>query len=302
MTVVVVLLSVVCIYLSINKLLVNRELRRITKEIKHLGLDSNCQLTVELNNPAVIDLAVAVNNLQERHQETVVEYVKREGEYKQSMADISHDLRTPLTALSGYLKLLKKEEGIAPKNKEYLDIAYEKAGALKRLVTSLFELARLECNAYHFEWSSVNLKEVLEQQLASFYPEFLQRRLEPKVAIADTAMEIRADDTAVQRIISNLLQNALQHGCGNICLNAFVKEERVVVEISNSAPHLNVEEVAQLFARSYTVDPVRTHSGGGLGLAIVKAFTEQMGGRAEGELKAGRLYITVSFRLNNILK
>jgi len=296
MIIAVILLGIGCIYLIINKVLVTKEVKRMAQEIEQRGSDhSGCRLTVQVPDGALNDLAMAVNSLQESHQEELVRHAKWEEEYKQSMADISHDLRTPLTALTGYLKLLQKEGQPLDKQKEYIEIVYEKTGALNQLVTSLFELARLESNAYQFEWESVDIKDILEQELVSFYPQFLKQGMEPKVSIPEIKMCIRADRTAVQRVFNNLIQNALNHGSGDIRMSAYVIEDKVYIEVSNAAPNLKQDDIERLFMRAYTADPARSHAGGGMGLAIVKAFAEQMKGSVQANLKEGRLCITLIF-------
>jgi len=299
MTVVAILLGIACIYLIIHKLLVTKEIKRMAKEMKQNGTDnSNCQLTLQMMNQPISDLAAAINSLQQHHQDEVAEYIRREEEYKQSMADISHDLRTPLTAMTGYLKLLRKTEAEPDKKQEYVEIAYEKADTLNQLVTSLFELARLECSAYQFTWENIDIKEIVEQELAAFYPQFVKQGLEPVVSMPEIKLPIRADNTALQRVFNNLIQNALNHGAGDIGINVFVRTERVYIEISNAAPNLTTADVGRIFERAYTADSVRSQAGGGLGLSIVKAFAEQMKGTADAELKEGKLYIRLGFPLN----
>jgi len=298
MAVVAILLGIVCIYLIIHKVLVTKEIKRMAKEIQQIGINnSSCQLTVQMMNEPFSDLAAAVNSLQQHHQDEVAEYIRREEEYKQSMADISHDLRTPLTAMTGYLKLLRKAEAEPDKKQEYVEIAYEKADTLNQLVTSLFELARLECSAYQFTWENIDIREMVEQELAAFYPQFVKQGLEPVVSMPEIKLPIWADNTALQRIFNNLIQNALNHGAGDIHINVFVKAERVYIEISNAAPNLTTADAGHLFERAYTADPVRSQAGGGLGLSIVKAFTEQMKGTADAELKEGKLCIQLEFPL-----
>ena len=300
MTVVAVLLGMGCIYLMINKILVKREVQRMAREIEQINAsDSNCKLTVQIPDPALAELAVSVNNLRQIHHDKVAAYIRSEEEYKQSMADISHDLRTPLTAMKGYLKLLRREDLDPVKQREYVEIAYDKTDTLNYLVKSLFELARLECHAYHFEWEQVNIREVMEQELVLFYPEFERQGIEPEVLLDGAEMWITADSAAVSRIFSNVIQNALYHGSGSIQMRAWAEDKRVNVEISNAAPNLVKGDVERLFTRTYTADPARSRSGGGLGLSIVKAFTEQMGGMAEAELKEGRICIAVKFPLSD---
>ena len=299
MAVISVLLGIACIYLIVSKILIKRELRRMAREIEQINFsDSRCRLTIQVPDASLAQLAAAVNNMRQKYQEEAAEYIRREEEYKQSMADISHDLRTPLTAMKGYLKLLRKE-GLEPdRQKEYVEIAYDKSDTLNNLVTSLFELARLECNAYHFEREQVDVREVMEQELIAFYPEFMDRGLEPEIDLAENRMLIYADPTAIQRILNNLIQNVLNHGSGEIRMKSYMKEEWAWVEISNAAPNLDLEDVGRLFTRAYTAERARSHTSSGLGLSIVRAFAEQMEGAAKAELKEGRLSIKVGFPLD----
>lgn len=298
MIVVVILLSVALICMIVNRALMSREIKRMAKEVEAIALESSGrQLAVEMQNTSVVSMASAINELQERHQDTISEYIRQSEEFKQSMADISHDLRTPLTALVGYLKLMQKGELSPEKQKEYIDIASDKADILHYLVTSLFELARLESNTYPFEWQKIDMKEVLAQELATFYPQFLKREQEPEIQMTEEPLWIHGDHMALQRIFNNLLQNALNHGDGDIGITAGVEGSEVLIRISNTAKGLSVENAEQLFQRTYTAEPARSKTGAGLGLAIVKAFTEQMHGTVNAEIMNGRLTITLKLPL-----
>lgn len=300
MIIIACLLGIGCVFLFMRSVLVSREIKRLAQEVEQMSsARSNCQMTVEVPDAALMELVAAINQMQQRQQEEVAGYIRQEEGYKQSMADISHDLRTPLTALKGYLKLLRKDGQDSEKKKEYVEIAYEKARTLNRLVTSLFELARLDSDTYQFEWEQVNIRELLEQELISFYPEFEKQQLEPEVYMQETGMQIWADHTAVQRIFNNLIQNALNHGAGDIRMKAYVEGGKLSVEISNAAPNLTTGDLGQLFTRAYTADAARSQSGGGLGLSIVKAFAEQMNGSVDARLDAGRLSIVVEFALED---
>ena len=300
MIIVAILLGMALIGVMIKQILLKKEISRIADKIEQMATEeSNALLTVRLPDQAVISLVKAVNESQKSHQEIVIKTIRQSEEFKQSMADISHDLRTPLTALAGYLKLMKEEESPA-KQEKHLAIANEKAEILNYLVMSLFELARLESNAYPFEWKSIDLTEVLASELASFYPQFMKQQQEPTVSVIEEPLWIMSDDMALQRIFDNLLQNALRHGQGGIEIKVYQEENQAITEISNQIEHLKDDEVTQLFNRNYKTEAARNRKGAGLGLAITKAFVEAMKGTIESRLEKEKLVICMKLPLQHI--
>lgn len=298
MTAAVVILGIAVIYLIISQILRQRELKRLAGEIEALaGQDSNTHLTVESRDAGIHQIAAAVNRMQQQHKDSAAGYIRMNEAYKQSMADISHDLRTPLTALIGYLKLLKRGGQDEAEQEQYIEISYDKAQSLHRLVNSLFELARLDSGAYQFELQSVDLQELLGQELLSYYPDFMEKGWEPNIEMASGPLMVCADSDAVKRVFGNLIQNALSHGSGGFAVRAGRQGNCAELVFSNEAPQLKADSLDKLFERAYTSDQVRTSRGGGLGLAIVKAFTEQMGGSVAAVLENGRLSLTLRFPL-----
>lgn len=314
MTVAVILLGLTLIIIIVKYKLLKKEINRMTAEVKQIVIEQrNTLLSVELPEKEVVSLATAINELRDAYQETIQEYHRQSEEFKQSMADISHDLRTPLTALSGYLNLMaeeKNEENREGKNnkgrednkkrqEQYLKVACEKAEVLNYLVTSLFELARIESNTYQFEWETINLTELLTNELVSFYPEFLKVKQEIQLDVTEAPLWVKSDIIALQRIFNNLLQNAISHGEGAIEIKASQKDGEAFVEISNRAEQLAKEDVESLFTRSYKKEITRSRNGAGLGLAITKAFVESMEGYIEAYLEKDRLVIEMRFPLQH---
>lgn len=303
-----ILLGAGLVIMVLNRILLVRELRNMTKGMERLRSTGSSQLTIGTQNKDVAALAASINTLYRESQEGQAEMIRQNTELKQSMADISHDLRTPLTALIGYLKLLYQKDAPSEKQKQYLDTAYEKAGTLHRLVSTLFDLARLESGAYQFVWETIDVKQLLEQELAAFYTQFLELGQEPAIDLGEETLWVRGDQGALQRILGNLIQNALKHGRGEIEVKAYRHKrnkdipleekhsgDKVWVEVSNAAPDLEGTDLSLLFRRAYRADVSRSGSGSGLGLTIVKEFTEQMNGRVQAEYREGRIIIILCF-------
>lgn len=289
----VILLAGGLLLFIVMRILLLREIRamnRIMKKNQESG--ASRQLTIGTRNKDVAALAASINALYGRQQDVQAEYIKKNEELRQNMADISHDLRTPLTGLIGYLKLLKKEKN--PEIREtYLNISGEKAEMLHQLVTSLFDLARLEAGNYPFLTEEIDFRGVLEQELASFYPQFSEQDRQAEFECEHGRMSVMGDYAALRRVLENLIQNALIHGQGNIYLQVGREGNKVYAVIANLAAELKQEDIPHLFRRSYKADRHRASYGSGLGLTIVKEFMEQMGGGAWAQLADQTLRIGI---------
>ena len=267
-----------------------RQIKNITEKIKKIGKEaSNQTIRVESPAPIMVDLANAVNVQYDEIQQERQYFNRTMGEMRQNMADISHDLRTPLTSILGYLQLLQKSTALAGKEKEYLEIAYEKSLFLHSMVDGLFELARLEAGAVPLEFEKINAGNIVAEELASQYEAFLQAGKEPQVQLAEQPLWIIADRQAVKRIYANLLENMLCYSEGEMRITTNKQDEQVCVCFSNQCSSLRPEDVDNLFQRFYKADKSRTRKSTGLGLAIVKEFTNQTGGTIEAQYQDGWL-------------
>lgn len=295
---VVVILCIALAAVIAKWLLLRRQVRQMAEDIRHLPPgEGNRRLRVNTQDREMVELANAVNRLYEDVDRVRALQMHTGEELRQNMADISHDLRTPLTAITGYLRLLARADNTPDQRDEYLSIATRKTEALGKMVNSLFELARLETGAYSYNMEVLDAADVLAQEMAAGYASFAAAGKEPDVHLPSGALPIWADRQALQRIFSNMLQNILQHGGDSVQICAVEKQGRAILAFSNEAPNLTQESVAQIFKRSYTGDAVRNNKNTGLGLAIAYQFVQQMGGEIAANLDEGRLSITLSWPL-----
>lgn len=299
MTAAVIVLTILLIMVTLSRFLLQQEIRKITEfinqDITKNPAHTPRMLSVGTQNKTVADLAVAINGLYQETYEKDAQRIRQVKEVRQSMADISHDLRTPLTAMIGYLKLMHNEHNTIEQNQQYLEITYEKANALHQLVNSLFDLSRLESGSYHFNWEIIDIQTLLSDRLAFFYDQFRLAGTTPTIDLGTESLRINGDHNALQRVFDNLLQNALKHGSGEIEISAGQKNGKVHVEIINAAPNLLKKDIPNLFTRAYVADTSRSRKNSGLGLAIVKEFTTQMLGDITAEWKDGKLYMHLDF-------
>ena len=208
-------------------------------------------------------------------------------ELKNSVTNISHDLRTPLTAICGYIELLEREEKTKEAEK-YLDIIKKRADFMVKLTEELFGYSVIMSEDGGKTTSYTDVKNVLEESIASFYEVLMARNIVPVINLTKEKVIRKTDPHALSRVFSNLLNNAVKYSDGDLEISLFENGEIV---FANTASKLDVVEVEKLFDRFYTVETAKNSTG--LGLSIAKTLTEQMRGEISAKYKDGKLYIKI---------
>jgi Signal transduction histidine kinase len=289
MLIIVVLLTFIIRY--------KNDIKYISKQIEYSkGEYTNIKISSEYKD--VEDLAIQINDLYEKSQKINLKIRKNEEALRRSIANIAHDLRTPLTSVMGYLQLLNSDDLTNEDKKQYLSIIERRTKTLQSLINSFYELSRIESNDYKFNLKSVNINKLLCETIAVFYEEFTNKNIEPIINIDENIPSIIADENAVMRIFSNLINNMLKHGQDNIAISLKKEKDKIITEFTNGAPMLKKENLEHLFERTYTADATRNDKNTGLGLSIAKAFVEQLGHTIEAELFNEKLTIRIIWKLD----
>lgn len=254
-----------------------------------LNADTNTLIDLSTRDPAMRALASAVNTELRRLRALRRRYQQGDLELKAAVTNISHDLRTPLTAICGYLELLEQEEK-PPQVEEYLRVIQGRAELLRQLTEELFRYCVVLSDPGGLTAEPVSLNSALESALAAFYAELTEKGIEPVVHIPQEKVVRRLDRAALSRVFSNLLSNAVKYSDGD--LEVTLTPWGAVV-FANSSRELNGVEVGKLFDRFYTVEAARKSTG--LGLSIARALAERMGGELTAEYREEKLVITASF-------
>lgn len=281
----------ITLYVAIRKQLsdVTNQLNRINES------DTNSKLLVSCPDRKVQGLALEINKTLEEKKKTEVKYKRMDTELRQAIANISHDLRTPLTSIIGYMQLMDDSDLSGEERKQYITIVDKRAKDLQVLITSFYDLSRLEANEYKFELKSINITNMILEIIASFYNEFISKGIEPVINIDEKAVMIIADENAATRVFSNLIQNMIKYGEKSVEISLKQHKNSVETILTNYAPGLTEEDVKHLFERSFTADRNRTGNSTGLGLAITKQLVEQMGHKVSASFAEGKLSITVEW-------
>lgn len=272
-------------------------LRREAKELEEIGQnpEENRILHISFPDKEAESFLEAVNAYILVTRKEKITYRNRERELRAQIENISHDLRTPLTAIIGYLELLDVS-GMDEENLEMVKNISGKARSLQRLIGNFYDLSRLELNDYRLHPERLDVSRFAREIALTFYQQFEERGLAVQLMdISAEAMFICADTGAMERIFSNMFQNALRYAKSYFCLRVFRDGGKICLSFENDTDALRAEDVEHLFERFYMTQKSRTTEGSGLGLTISKLLAEAMGGSAEASLEQGVLRIRYCF-------
>ena len=272
-------------------------LRREAKELEEIGQnpEENRILHISFPDKEAESSLEAVNAYILVMRKEKITYRNRERELRAQIENISHDLRTPLTAIIGYLELLDVS-GMDEENLEMVKNISGKARSLQRLIGNFYDLSRLELNDYRLQPERLDVSRFAREIALTFYQQFEERGLAVQLTdISAEAMFICADTGAMERIFSNMFQNALRYAKSYFCLRVFRDGGKICLSFENDTDALRAEDVEHLFERFYMTQKSRTTEGSGLGLTISKLLAEAMGGSAEASLEQGVLRIRYCF-------
>lgn len=286
----VFLLAVCTLALGAKVLLLRRDLRVLTTDLHdHLHTDSNTLLTSDSRDPALRKVAATLNDALVELRRQRLRYENGDRELKQAVTNISHDLRTPLTAINGYLDLLVGEEKSADAAR-YLALIQNRTDAMARLTEELFRYSVILAEEEPLTRAPVVLNDVLAESLASFYGALTTRGITPEITLCDARVTRLLDRDALARVLANILSNALKYSDGDL---AVCLDEDGTLTFANYAAALDMVTTPQLFDRFFTVEAA--HHSTGLGLSIAKHLVEQMDGTIDARYDAGQLILTLRF-------
>ncbi len=269
-----------------------KEIIRATKQLNQVNshkTEKKIDLTFFDKN--LEKLAIEINRQIDQTKLATGEKRRTENELKQAIANISHDIRTPMTSIIGYLQLLESDKLSVEDQKEYVAVVKNGALRLKVLLEDFFELSIIESTDYPLKIEQIQLNKLVQEVLVGFYEEFNQCQLEPIVQIPEGELIIKADSSAVKRVLENLLSNAIRHSRGNVTICLVRCQTSVELVISNPENQMSDKTLSLLFDRFYKADKTRTGKGTGLGLPIAKSLMVKMNGNLTAELKDGQLYM-----------
>ncbi len=288
--IIIVILLLIIFVLLAKVYFLCKSAHEITEAFRdRLAADTNTLIGISARDPYMRKLAAEINTQlrllrKERHR-----YQNGDRELKETVTNISHDLRTPLTAICGYLELLERTEKTLEQER-YLMFISQRAKAMKELTQELLRYSVAASGGEELRLEPVDLNAALEDAVASFYGVLVEREIAPRVSLPEKRVVRNLDRAALSRVLGNLLSNALRYSGGDLHV---ALDEDGTIALSNAAPELDEVQVGRLFDRFFTVGTGRGSTG--LGLSIAKVLTKQMGGTISARYEAGRLTILLCF-------
>lgn len=239
-------------------------------------------------NKSVKNLIINLNRLIDKFQEIAEINRQYEDDRKKMISNISHDLRTPLTSMLGYVEMLQTDTSLSlNEEKEYLEVIETKGEVLRRLIDEFFSLSKIDSDDINFEFKEIDITEVTRQCILSFLKDFEAEEITPVIEIPEKEIYITADEKSINRILQNIISNSLKYGSHGKVIGISLKENKnnVTIEIWDKGKGIKEEDLPYIFERLYTGEKSRNShlKGSGIGLTIVKKLIEKHNGKIEVE-------------------
>lgn len=281
---------VISTLLVIKIFMMKREINRICKTLpKILNTDTNNTITIDSNDRTIKKLANTLNENLKKLRKLELEYKNGNRELKSSITDISHDLRTPLTAIRGYLDLM--EEGkLSTEQGKYLKTIEDKVLELTDLTEQLFDFSKSLDIPQEVKKEMVCINDILEDTIASFYGIFKKYDIEPNVEICKKKVERLSNETMLKRIFENIISNAIKYSEKEFTVKM---SSDGIIEFSNTSTELEHVDLEKIFDRYYTLRSAKKSNG--IGLSIAKQLVDMCEGSIDAKIENGRLLISIKF-------
>lgn len=299
MLIAIIILSMVCLAIGVRLVLLKVAIRELTKEFQEARSNLKGEQHVQLLSPDkdLEKLAEECNlNIKEYFQ-TQYLYQKEVRAIRREIMNLSHDLRTPITSILGYVDLLQEEE-LTKEQKESLEVVKRRSDDLNSLIEQLYDYVRLENREMVIESQRLDLFKILREHLLSFYFEFEHKGIELDLDFPkkEEAIWILGDYNCIERVLINMTSNTVKYSEGHVLVSLRCKGDEVSVTYQSQRGGLTDYEIGHLFDRFYRKDTVRKGTrSSGLGLTIAKLYIEQMNGQIHAWGKGDCLFIQFKF-------
>lgn len=296
-----IFLAGIIIILSIKVYLLRKAAGEMREGIgRILASKTNVLLTISSHDKEMKRLAAALNEELRELRKRRHRYEQGDLRLREAVANISHDIRTPLTALCGYLDLMEQQLVQMPEQdneemevlRRYLKIMENRTEVLEQLTEELFRYALVTSKVQDVVLEEVILNHVLEESISVYYAVLKENKITPVIFMPEKQVKCRLNKNILSRIVGNIIGNAIKYSDGDLQITLFENGEMV---FSNHASGLDEMQAGKLFDRFYTVHTARKSTG--LGLSIAKQLTEQMGGMIDAGYREGVLSIHLFFSI-----
>lgn len=257
-----------------------RKLREIRKKLEEItASDSSEPVMIFTDNEELQELAAQINGMLERHRKAKADYRRSEMASKKMLSNISHDMKTPMTVILGYLEIMRLK---GEATEEMLAKTEEKAGSLMGLINEFFTLAKIEAGDMDLELSKIDVCEICRESILDFYEMLTKADFQVDICLPEAALYVWGNQEAIKRILLNLISNVIRYGSEGKYLGLLlrIEEKYAYIDVVDKGKGIEKAFAEHVFDRLFTLEDSRSRSiqGNGLGLAIAKNLALQLGG------------------------
>lgn len=294
----ILILLLICLSLAIILILRQWNLRKMNRQLQKIinQFGTNEQLRNNLPGKELNSFVANVNHLISLFKKEEQHTIRQNIEFRQEITNVSHDIRTPLTSIKGFSELLLDPQLSSSERNEYLKIIQKKTDTLLRTVNTFYEISQLKSGDTVLCFETFSLGELVVETILTFQADFEKKEINVKIKEDNFEKTILADKKATERIILNIIQNALRYSHNFFEISIQENERSLVLEAKNDGQSISSAELSKIFDRSYTIDQSRRDGQTGLGLYIVKAIAEKQGGATQATFENGIFSLAIYFQ------
>ncbi|GAB2569519.1 sensor histidine kinase [Gracilibacillus alcaliphilus] len=295
MLIALILVSVIFMLQTIYFMYYKSQVKDIGEQLSFISKHHSFKfIQTQIKPKEIYQLIDVCNTLLRNQREQNQAFIRKNEEINETIVSLSHDIRTPLTSLDGYLQLAKRSENIK-ETTHYVTMAQTRIKQIITLVDELFLYTKLQHMDYQLKLKSMDLINMLKRRLFFFIDEFAKNGTEPHLDLPESPVYIIGNESALERVYENILRNYFLHGEGGLTIRYEEKQQEVVLHFSNLLKQNELINFNQIFTRFYKDDPSRSKPSSGLGLSIVKSLIEKMNGSVYAELMNNQFCLSVVF-------
>lgn len=265
--------------------------RQLAFLMKH---DSNMLISCEFDAGGIGTLSDKLNALLKLRREEQKNYQEKERLIADTYTNLSHDIRTPLTSLDGYIQLMETCEN-AEDQKRYLGIIHERIHSLNEMLEELFMFTKLKNESYHLELTPCCINRILKETVFSYYDDWVRMEIQPAIQITEEQLYIYGNKQGLRRIIQNVIKNGMDHGEKKIRIELEREQNQAVLRIGNQVAEPEQIHIEHVFERFYKADAARSKTSTGLGLSIAKELVKQMNGEIGAKIEGNAFVVVMSW-------
>ena len=275
-----------------------RQIKKICRQLAFFkALKTNSRLAASLPFSELNELIDRVNEIIDLSREIERAAQKNEVDLKETITNLSHDIRTPLTSMDGYFQLMTQSK-TEQERLHYIKVIQSRISVLKEMLEELFTYAKIQNETYTLELSPLDFGKCVRDTVFSFYDEFQNEGIVPQISFCEKPISVIGNEEAMRRTIQNIVKNAMEHGKMAISLELSCDDLEAVFRCSNEVRNPDEIDASKVFAQFYKADSARTHNSTGLGLFIAKGLVERMNGEIIAFLQDNIFTVEIKFPLD----